>query len=264
MKIAVVSTGRDRSTLLAKYLHATHSDLQYCGEFYNAGRDNDGNPVDPGEPEVDTEPRTMRNLAKMTDELFTKENYIVKILAVSLTYEEYPDPSVFKLEEYDQIHFIERHDFFEQCCSWEVSMTTGLFHLKSDSSSVRKQNFDQIKRRPFKLPLSRILASAETVDLYLMIRRYVTDNNLPHTIHTYESAKQFDQKQQELVDTKLNYSEIITNYKLKDEVNAVFNKHISYDDMTSDLTSFNAAISDVAGIRSIQNFASKMASKWNK
>ena len=36
MKIAVVSTGRSRCTLLAKYLHAMHPDLAFCGEFYNS------------------------------------------------------------------------------------------------------------------------------------------------------------------------------------------------------------------------------------
>ena len=35
MKIVVVSTGRARCTLLAKYLHVSHDGLEYCGEFYN-------------------------------------------------------------------------------------------------------------------------------------------------------------------------------------------------------------------------------------
>ena len=66
------------------------------------------------------------------------------------------------------------------------------------------------------------------------------------------------------LDAKLDYSELITNYHLKEEVNAVFNKYVSYDDMTSDLKSFNAAIGDISGIRTIQSFANKIAAKWNK
>jgi hypothetical protein len=34
--------------------------------------------------------------------------------------------------------------------------------------------------------------------------------------------------------------------------------------MTSDLTSFTAAISEVEGLRSLQSFANKMTAKWNK
>jgi hypothetical protein len=267
MKIAVVSTGRNRCTLLAKYLHAMHPDLEFCGEFYNAGRDDEGNPIDPGERGSEIQPRSMQSLSELTDELLAKENYIVKIIAISLTYDDNPDPAVFKLEEYDQIHFIERHDFFEQCCSWEVSLTTGAFHLKSDDqpgSSIRKQKFNKLKQQTFKLSSSRIFVSAKSVDFYLKIKRYVTDNNLPYTLHTYESAKEFDTKQHVLVDANLNYSELISNYHLKEEVNSVFNKYISYDDMTSDLSSFKAAIGDIPGIRTVQSFASKMAAKWNK
>jgi hypothetical protein len=267
MKIAVVSTGRNRCTLLAKYLHATHPDLEFCGEFYNAGRDEEGNPTEPGERGSATQPQSMGTLSDLTAELLAKENYVVKIIAISLAYDDNPDPAVFKLEEYDQIHFIERHDFFEQCCSWEVSLATGVFHLKSDDqpgSSARKQEFDAVKQRTFKLSPSRIFDSVQAVDLYLKIKRYVTDNNLPYTLHTYESAKQFDKVQTGLVDSKLNYSELISNYKLKEEVNAVFNKYISYNDITSDMKSFKTAIGEIAGIRSIQSFANKMAAKWNK
>jgi hypothetical protein len=261
MKIAVVSTGRDRSTLLAKYLHATHSDLEYCKEFYNAGRDADGNPVEPGEPEVDAR-RDDRNLVELTDELFAKENFVVKIIAISLTYDEHLDPALYRLEEYDQIHFIERHDFFEQCCSWEVSLNEQVFHLTNDPA--REKRFRNIRQRKYKMSASRINYAANFVELYLKIKKYVVDNHIPHSVHTYESAKQFDQKQNELVDSKLNYSELITNYQMKEDVNAAFNKYISYDNMTIDLPSFKTAIGDIAGIRTVQSFASKMAAKWNK
>jgi hypothetical protein len=267
MKIAVISTGRNRCTLLAKYLHATHPGLEFCGEFYNSGRDDDGNPTEPGVLGSENQTQCDRNLVELTDELFAKENFVVKIIAISLTYDEHLDPAVYRLEEYDQIHFIERHDFFEQCCSWDVSLRAGAFHLKADDqpdSVDRKKKFDELKQRTFKISPSRIFFSAKAVELYLKIKRYVTDNNLPYTLHTYESAKQFDKKQNELVDTKLNYSELISNYKVKEEVNEVFNTYFSYDNMTSDLTSFKDSIGDVVGIRSIQSFANKMAAKWKK
>ena len=266
MKIAVVSTGRNRCTLLAKYLHNMHPNLEFCGEFYNAGRDEDGNTVDPGEPfgnpEVESQPWANRNLVELTDELFAKENYVVKIMALSLAYEEHLNAAMYRLEEYDQIHFIERHDFFEQCCSWEVSLNARTFHLINNPERMRK--FDEARQRTYKISSARIEHAANFIDLYLKIKKYATDSNLPYTLHTYESAKQFDKKQNELIDAKLDYSELITNYHLKEEVNAVFNKYVSYDDMTSDLKSFNAAIGDISGIRTIQSFANKIAAKWNK
>ena len=111
---------------------------------------------------------------------------------------------------------------------------------------------------------SRIEYAANFVDLYLKIKKYVVDNHIPHSVHTYESAKQFDKRQNELIDSNLNYSELITNYQLKEEVNKLFNQYFSYNNMTSDPAAFNAAISQVEGLRSLQSFADKMAAKWNK
>jgi len=261
MKIAVVSTGRNRCTLLAKYLHTLYQDLEFCGEFYNSGRDDEGNPTEPGAP-WHSNPRADKKLVELTDELFAKENYVVKIIAISLSYDESMDPAIFRLAEYDQIHFIERPDFFEHCCSWEVSVKEQAFHLTNDDESQKR--FTNIRNSKYKLSASRIEYAAAQVDFYLKIKKYVTDHRIPHTIHTYESAKEFDQTQDELVDAKLNYSELITNYHLKENVNRLFNQYFSYSDMTSDLTSFTAAISEVEGLRSLQSFANKMTAKWNK
>lgn len=260
MKIAVVSTGRNRCTLLAKYLLAMHEDLEFCGEFYNSGRDADGNPTEPDTP-WHSNPRAEKTLVELTDELFAKENYVVKIIAFSLTYDEYMDPAVFRLEEYDQIHFIERPDFFEHCCSWEISVKEKAFHLTSNDESQKK--FANIRKSRYKMSASRIEYAANYVDLYLKIKKYVVDRHLPYSVHTHESAKQFDKKQDDLIDANLNYSELITNYHLKEEVNRLFNQYFSYSDMTGDLPSFKAAISEIDGLRSLQSFANKMAAKWN-
>ena len=261
MKIAVVSTGRNRCTLLAKYLHTLHKDLKFCGEFYNAGRDEAGNATVPGAP-WQSNPRNEKNLVELTDELFANENFVVKIIAISLTYDESMDPAVFRLEEYDQIHFIERHDFFEQCCSWEISLREQAFHLTNSVESEKR--FANIRKSKYKLLSSRIEYAAAQVDFYLKIKKYVVDHHIPHRIHTYESAKQFDKNQNELIDAKLNYSELITNYKLKEKVNSLFNQYFSYSDMRSDITSFKLAISEIEGRGSLQSFANKMAAKWNK
>jgi hypothetical protein len=159
MKIAVVSTGRNRCTLLAKYLHATNPELEFCGEFYNAWRDKDGNVEDPGSrilnPDIGGDPnQQIQSIDNLTDELFAKENYIVKIMAISLKGFKDLDPAVYRLEEYDQIHLIERHDFFEQCCSWEIALSTGMFHLTPDTMPdhpERKKRFEALKNEAYKI-----------------------------------------------------------------------------------------------------------------
>jgi hypothetical protein len=266
MKIVVVSTGRNRCTLLAKYLHTIHDDLEFCGEFYNMKHKNlEGFAVTPPERKgffSTDNTSTKIDLVESTNDLFAKENYLVKLIALCLDYDENQDPSVFRLAEYDQIHFIERHDFFEQCCSWEVSVKEQVFHLTNEVKSEKQ--FSNIRQRKYKMSASRIEYAANFVDLYLKIKKYVVDNHIPHSVHTYESAKQFDKRQNELIDSNLNYSELITNYQLKEEVNKLFNQYFSYNNMTSDPAAFMAAIKQVEGLRSLQSFADKMAAKWNK
>jgi glutaredoxin 2 len=260
MKIVVVSTGRSRCTLLAKYLHGLHEGLEFCGEYYNSKqRKLDEFAVTPAS-RVYTDKKI--DLVESTNELFSKENYLVKLMALCLDYDNNQDASVFRLAEYDQIHFIERHDFFEQCCSWEVSLTERVFHLTNDTESERR--YQNIRQRKYKMTASRINHAANFADLYLKLKKYVVDNNIPHSVHTYESAKMLDEKQDELINSNLNYSELITNYHQKEEVNKLFNQYFSYSDMTSDPAAFKAAIAELDGFRSIQSFANKMAAKWNK
>ena len=265
----MVSTGRSRCTLLSRYLYGLHDGLEFCGEFYNAkqaklDRQIEKFAVTPSERKDFLTDHTTANidLVESTNALFDKEHFLVKLMALCLDFDKNQDPSVFRLAEYDQIHFIERHDFFEQCCSWEVSTKEKVFHLTNDPE-IEKE-FSNIRQRKYKISPERIEHAANFIDLYLKIKKYATDNNLAYTLHTYESAKQFDKKQNELVDAQLDYSELITNYHLKEEVNKLFNKYFSYEDMTSDPEAFNAAIRQAEGLRSLQSFADKMAAKWNK
>lgn len=251
MKIAVVSTGRSRCTLLAKYLNKVHDDLEWCGEFYT------------DVTWTDRDDRT--DLPVLTSELLAKEKYIVKIMALNLndTNGKY-DPAVFKFEEYDQLHLVERHDFFEQCCSWKVARTESIYHLRDDNPNITEKDVNSIRQHTYKLQLDEIELYAKYVDTYLKMKRHIVDSKLAYTFHTYESAKEFDKKQDVLRDTNLDYSEIVGNYHLKEKVNELFNAHFSYEDMRSDLKSFTAELNETPGFRSIQSFASKMAAKWNK
>jgi hypothetical protein len=245
MKIAVVSTGRSRCTLVAFYLHTVYSELEFCREFYTESS---------WEYKLD--------LVSLTDELMDKENFIVKIMSLNL-YEGY-EPSVFKFEEYDELHLVERHDFFEQCCSWYTARMNKLYHLRNDSENSGEKEFGYIRKQKNKIKLEYIKEYAEYVDRYIKLKRYIIDNNLKFTMHTYESAKEFDKKQSVIEDSNLNYSDLITNYQLKDDINALFNECFSYDNLTSDLDSFNTRVGNIKGLNSLQSFAKQMNTRWNK
>lgn len=245
MKIAVVSTGRSRCTLLARYLHTLHPDFEFCKEFYTLATW-----------------ENKFNIIELTEELLSKENYIVKIMAMNLS-EDY-SVSDFKFEQYDHLHLAERYDFFEQCCSWIIARTHDLYHLHPNIPKSGYEEFDFLRRQQNKLKLEKIKEYAEYVDIYLKMKKYLIDNKLDFTVHTYEDINQFSNKQDAIKDSNLNYSKMITNYHLKDEVNALFNKHFSYENVTSDLESFNRELEGVKGLRSLGNFANKMTAKWSK
>lgn len=246
MKIAVVSTGRSRCTLLGYYLHTLHSDLEFVREFY-----------------TEASWHGKFDVVELTEELLAKENYIVKIMSFNLHFDEH-SPSDFKFEEYDQLHLIERHDFFQQCCSWHIARTHRHYHQHSDVETHDAKTFNIIRQQEGKIQLDKIKEYAKYVESYLKFKKYIIDKNLDFKLYTYEDAKQFDKKQNAIQDSNLDYSKMITNYHLKDEVNALFNKHFSYENVTSDLASFNRELEGVKGLRSLGNFASNMAAKWSK
>ena len=245
MKIAVVSTGRSRCTLLGHYLHATHSDLEFVREFY-----------------TEASWKQQSNVIELTEELLTKENYIVKIMALNM-HSKY-EPKDFKFEEYDQLHLVERHDFFQQCSSWHVARTHHYYHQRSDKETHSEDTFNKLRKQEGKIQLDKIKEYAEYVDSYLRFKEYIIEKNLDYKLYTYEDVKQYDDKQSVLQDSKLDYSTMIKNYHLKDAVNEIFNKHFSYENVTYDLESFNTEISDLKGLRSLQSFANKMHTQWNK
>jgi hypothetical protein len=246
MKIAVVSTGRSRCTLLGHYLHTLHSDLEFCNEFY-----------------TEASWQQKHNVIELTEELLAKENYIVKIMSLNLHSDKY-GPDDFKFEEYNQLHLIERHDFFEQCCSWHVARTHHYYHQRTDMETHSEKTFNILRTQEGKLQLDRIKDYAKYVETYLRFKKYIIDKNLDFNLYTYEDAKQFDKKQNIVQDSNLDYSSMIKNYNLKDTVNAIFNKHFSYENVTYDLEAFNQEISEVKGLRSLQSFANKMSESWNK
>ena len=210
MKIVVVGAPRTRSTVLANYLHARHQDLKFYNEYYTYAIAS-GN----------------QNLAGLADSLSIDSNHIVKLMSSNLL----PDytPEVFKLKEYDQIHLVERYDFFDQCCSMQVCRDTGIWN-----------NPEAITQQQFTLTADTIAFQARNVSNYIHIKKYLLDNNIPFNLYPYYVLDQFSSKEHR----GLEYKSLITNYRLKYKINALFNACFSYHDIKSELDSFITGVSE--------------------
>lgn len=210
MKIVVVGAPRTRSTVLANYLHEKHANLKFYNEYYTYAIANDN-----------------RNLDTIADILAADSNHIVKIMSSNLL-PEYT-PSVFRLKEYDEIHLVERYDFFDQCCSMQVCRDTGIWN---DPQAITQKQFTLSK--------STIAFQARINASYITIKKYLIDNNIPFHLYPYHVLDQFSSKEHR----GLDYKSMITNYRLKYRINALFNAYFSYHELISDIDSFITGVSE--------------------
>jgi hypothetical protein len=222
MKIVVIAAARSRSTLLTYYLH-TLNDVKPVGEYYTYSV-NKGN----------------INLEDITKSLFAEGKFITKIIGHNLIAEYTPD--VFKLEEYNQIHLIERYDFFEQCCSMLVAKTLKIWHVRYNDNSKLKQHA-LLRNRKFTLTVDTIMSQGKDVMRYLEIKKYLIDNNIPFTLHTYDDAIHYAEYQRLIEKNNISYDSVITNYHLKKQVNSLFNEFFCYEKSESDLETFLSMLS---------------------
>ena len=224
MKITIVGAARSRSTLLLYYLHTLNQHLTNYSEFYTAAN-HEGN----------------SNLASISEKLLQQDNYIVKIMGHNVA----PGftPNVFHFEKYDQIHLIERNDFFEQACSAHVANTIKMWQIDEQRISLLRQ---QIQDKNFILSWQSILGQGMNIANYLEMKKYLLENNIPFTLHTYEGAESYSKCQSETIKSGIDYSSIITNYHLKEKINLLFNKCFSYSKAESNLELFSAELAELA------------------
>lgn len=225
MKIVVISAARSRSSLLSYYLHTVNNNTKTYGEFYTEFINNDNT-----------------KLEDITERLFAEGDYIVKIMGHNLLAEY--TPAVFRLEEYDQIHLIERYDFFEQCCSMLVADDLKIWHLRDNDNSRLKQHA-LLKNRNFTLSSDTIYGQGHNVVRYLEMKKYLVSNDIPFTLHTYDEAIKYSNQQTSIINNNISYDSIITNYYLKMQVNALFNEYFCYKKAESDIASFMLGLSEV-------------------
>lgn len=219
MRIAVVGSSRTRSTLLTYYLQSTYPNLKRYDELYTREFAN-GN----------------LDLPAITHELLKDNNFIVKIMGYNLL----PpyNPEVFDFRSYDQVHLIERYDFFEQCCSLQVSYDTDIWLVKASDINPRLKQQMMITNRQYTLTAKTIIELAKDTINYMTIKSHLIENHINFTMHTYDQAAKYGNFQTKLVDNRLDYQSLITNYHLKDKINLLFNQYFSYSTGISDLDCF--------------------------
>lgn len=218
MRIAIISTERTRSSLLGNYLKSQNNQLNYLGEVYTFAH-KQGN----------------HDVAGITKSLQKQDNCIVKIMGHNLNTTDL-SPGVFQLETYDKIYLTERYDFFEQCSSLQVSLDTNVWHNLGDYKSAWV--YKKMSNQKFTVTLDTMLKLANNLTHYLNIKKYLIENNIPYTVYSYDELKQYGIHQHKLAVNNLNYSDIITNYHLKEKINNLRANCFSFDSLESNIELF--------------------------
>jgi hypothetical protein len=225
MKIAIIGIGRSRSTLLAQYIHSQNRRLDLYYEHYTYALKHQGN-----------------NLNSITNELSNGDNFIVKIMGHNLNGHT-GELNVFNFSMYNEIHLIERNSFFDQCCSLQVSLDTGVWHKLAGLEKSAKE-YEQIKKQKFLLQQSTIFGMARDLVNYLLIKKYLLENGIVFKLHTYDSVKKFATQQSVLANPNLDYQNIIINYYMKEKIDQLFTDSFSLSEARSNLDLFKSGVID--------------------
>jgi hypothetical protein len=223
MKIAIIGTARSRSTLLAQYIHSRNRRLDLYNERYTYALKHQGN-----------------DLNSITNELINQDNFIVKIMGHNLN-GHIGEVDVFNFSMYNEIHLIERYSFFDQCCSLQVSLDTGVWHKIVRLEKSAKE-YEQIKKQKFLLQQSTILSIAESLANYLLVKQYLLENGIEFKLHTYDSVKKFGMQQYALANPNIDYQDIIVNYSMKEKIDQLFTDSFSFSEAMSNLDLFKSGV----------------------
>jgi len=219
MKIAIIGSARSRSTLLVEIIKFQNLNIPCYYEYYTYT-----NPL-------------LKQLPDLTTKLFSKDNFIIKILGHNLKNNEV---SVLNLERYDQLHLIERHNFFSQCCSLQVAADTKIW-----LSFNNLAKYQPIKSKKYHLQSNLINWMAQDIANYLKIKQFLNQKNISYKLYDYDSIFSEKVSNTVLQDPKLNYKQIIHNYDLHDQINTVFNKYFSYDSCLHNVEDFTLEVNQI-------------------
>jgi hypothetical protein len=214
MKIVVISTARTRSSAFYNVIVQKHPDLRNMFEPYTQK-------VNKGRRDAAVIPET-------TNELFQYDDFITKILGQNLTIPVDGQIEDFRFLDYDQIHLLERSDFFGQLCSYQVAWQSRVWNLGEDQS-----RYDDVKNRKFSIKSSGLRNVINDILGYVRIKRYLIDNQKAFSQYYYENVFAVaDLEQSEVKPNNLDYSKIIINYdELKPQFEQAFSKYFNYQTM---------------------------------
>ena len=187
MKILVIGSARTRSTVLVEMLREQNPKLKCLYEFYTY------NP----QRTIEDNTRIIHN---------NNNQFILKILGHNIKSEE--DISKLRLESFDRIHLINRKNYFHQCCSLQVSLSSKIWHDRNNNA------FAKIKDLQYELSMTTVESIIKDVTSFCKIQTYLQNNNIIYQYYWYENL--FDLlnvPQKRISEANLEYSKMISNYK---------------------------------------------------
>lgn len=236
MKILLIAPARTSSTALAAYLAQINGSIENYNEKlsmdlefkHNIYKNNNFSQLFPVVKE---------ELKQNLDELFLNQSsFVVKFAGHHLRgLSQYIEP--INPQRFDQIHLLERKNFFGQVCSLCVAKKEDIW-IRTDGNSIRFENV-ALKENNFFLTRSLINIAAYDCKEYINCKKYLRDNNISYQQHYYESPIFGNQKIGSLLKTGLDYPKLIENYNEYTNLNEYFYQYFNYETATEDCSNFS-------------------------
>lgn len=218
MKIAIIAAPRTKSTALLQQIVAENPEMICFDEAYSK------------------EFREEISIKDVTDRIYKQDNFVVKIMGENLE----GNISNFGLSNCNLIYFIERKNFFDQCCSLEVAWH---YDIWNNFDKISK-HYEDIQNQRFALSKYLILYQAHNIHNYMLFKKYAINNKVPFVQKYYESETFNDDLM--VKKSNLDYSQIFTNYDKKDVINKLFDRNASYENLYFNIHNF---IKDLRSIK---------------
>ncbi len=218
---------RTKSTALIQYLKKQYPKHLYWGEpFFELSLRSQSQIIKNKEKFISEQ------IEKIFNQLFSTPNNIIKILGINLN-GMYKFIDKIYLEKFDHIYLIERKDFFDQVCSKTVANETKVYH----KTVTNKLGYHKdIQSKKYTLTKGVILSTAADIYNYIMIKKYLIEKNIPFIQYYYEIIDNIESVS--VIPNDNNYSDMVTNYALKKNVNDLFYKHFDYITLQADFDGF--------------------------
>ena len=216
MNIIIIGSARTKSTALLEKICLENPTLKNWGEPLEELIIKSGNFI------IKNKDEYFENRLKKLFLNFDKPNNIIKILGNNFFAKTNYIPYL-NLHKFDKIYLVERHNFFEQVCSFSVAREEKLFHL----NRANEFRYDKMRQNTYTLKKFLTNQMASSIGHYLDMKKFVIENKLPYIQYTYEMLDEI--KGINHTPVNLDYSKIISNYNLKGTMNDIFYKNYNYN-----------------------------------